>query len=91
MRLAFRPEIEYHIYCALPHAVPRYRKPLAVPALYLVGSRTNVANAADLAFLRHKVGMRVREIDGGHLYPLESPLLTAEAIRRAIDALLPAA
>ncbi len=90
VRLAFRPDIEYRIYCALPHAVPRYRKPLSVPSIYLVGSRTNVANASDLAFLRHKVGMLVREVDGGHLYPLETPLQTAEAIRQAINDVLAA-
>ena len=82
VRLAFRPEIEYRVYCTLPHVWSRLARPLAMPAVYVVGQQTDVIKPADLRFIRRRLGMQVEPAPGSHLFPLEYPLATADLVAR---------
>ncbi len=80
-RLLFQPDIEYQIYCGLPHDFPRHNGRLQVPAGFIGGRRSNVIYRSDLRHMRQNLGMVLQSFDGSHLFPLEKPQATADAIR----------
>jgi pimeloyl-ACP methyl ester carboxylesterase len=88
VRLKFDPEVEYKIYCGLPHIFPRYRGQLTVPTGFIGGVRSRYVRPADIAHMRRYFGIRLAKFDGGHLFPMEQPAATAHAIRAMIIALL---
>ena len=57
-------------------------RPLAMPAVYVVGQQTDVIKPADLRFIRRRLGMQVEPAPGSHLFPLEYPLATADLVAR---------
>jgi pimeloyl-ACP methyl ester carboxylesterase len=86
LRLAFDPEIEYAIYRGIPHDMVFYSNRLRVPAGYLGGRQSIEASQIGLAHTRRH--LRVKRIDGGHLFPLERPEAAALALRELIAELL---
>lgn len=88
--LAFEREIEYRIYHTLPTtALSGLAPSLRVPVGFLAGTRSRELRNAGAAPTRRLVGERWRWIEGGHLFPMERPLDTAQAIVAMIEAMTP--
>jgi pimeloyl-ACP methyl ester carboxylesterase len=86
-KLKFSPDIECRIFRSLPHHYGRYKGRLKVPTAYIAGTESDVINASDLAYLANHFHMQIMRQKGGHLYPFEAPLATAETIFTALDRL----
>lgn len=86
VRLRFSREVETHIYNTLPHTMGAVlkRHPPKCPISYIGGTRSTEGRQAGMAFTRLLVGDRVQWIEGSHLFPMEHPLQTAEAVLTAI-------
>jgi pimeloyl-ACP methyl ester carboxylesterase len=89
VRLAFRREIETRIYGTLPHDMTATlrRHPPQCPVAYIGGTQSREGRQAGFSATRKLVGERVRWIEGSHLFPMEKPIETAQAVL----ALLPVA
>jgi pimeloyl-ACP methyl ester carboxylesterase len=80
--LAFRREIETHIYDTLPHhlgAVLR-RHPPRCPVAFLAGTQSVEVRQGGLASSRALARERFAWIEGTHLFPMERPDETAAAV-----------
>jgi len=89
LRLRFTREIETAVYRTLPHHIGAIlARGFTVPAGYLAGRTSEENRQAGLAPTRALVGEHLRMMPGGHLFPMESPALTASAIREMIAELL---
>jgi len=89
VRLRFRREVEAAIYATLPHDLGALlRKPFPVPVGFIAGTRSNELRQAGLAATRSLVGDNLMTIEGTHLYPMESPALTARLTHAMIERLL---
>jgi len=88
VRLAFRREVETRIYDTLPHHLgPLLRRhPPGCPVSYIGGTRSPEGRQAGLATTRALVKERLSWIEGSHLYPMEKPLDTAQAVLRVLQA-----
>ncbi len=82
--LLFKPSIEARIYRALPHNLPKFRSKLKVPAAYIGGTDSHEARMARLSFMRKHLSFEFHFLQGSHLFPLERPGETAEAIKAAV-------
>ncbi|MFC4158611.1 alpha/beta fold hydrolase [Chitinimonas lacunae] len=80
VRLKFEPEVEYRIYCGLPHFFPRLRGRLKVPTGFIGGRSSEYVRRSDIVHMRRDFGIELMRIDGGHLFPFERPQATAEAV-----------
>lgn len=78
IRLTFDPEIEYRIYCTVPHHVGRHIRDLAVPGALIVGDRSDVLRR--IGTRASQGHLRIVRVHGGHLFPFEHPENTAAAI-----------
>ena len=89
VQLRFSREVETEIYNALPHHLGGLTgKPFPVP-IGFIGARDSVElRQAGLKATRRLVGEHFVEIDGGHLFPLESPSSAAQLTRALIARLL---
>jgi pimeloyl-ACP methyl ester carboxylesterase len=76
--LRFDPRIEYEIYRTLPHDMAARAAHLRVPGGFLGGTRSAMLTPARIAATRRR--LEVAMIDGGHLFPFQSPERTAQAI-----------
>lgn len=89
VQLRFTREVEAAIYSTLPHDMDRIlRKPFPVPVGFIAGSDSVELRQAGLAATRRLVGDKLVTIPGTHLYPMESPQLTAQLTREMIERLL---
>jgi pimeloyl-ACP methyl ester carboxylesterase len=89
VRLRFTREGETAVYQSLPHHIGKLvARGLPVPAGYLAGQASEENRLAGLDATRALVGPNLRMMPGGHLFPMEAPALTAQAIRAMIDELL---
>lgn len=88
VQLRFRREIEYQIYCGLPHIFPRYRGRLSVPTGFIGGSQSAYVRKSDLRQMQKHFGIRLAQVEGGHMFPLEKPEAAAAAIMEMVEALL---
>ena len=92
LRLRFTREAETAVYRTLPHHIGSIlARGFTVPAGYLAGRTSEENRQAGLGPTRALVGTHLRMMPGGHLFPMESPALTARTIRDMIDELLGAA
>jgi len=84
--LAFRREVETHIYNTLPHHIgPLLRKhPPHCPVAFIGGTRSAENRQAGLAAVRALAHGRIEWIEGSHLFPMERPAETAAAVLRAL-------
>jgi pimeloyl-ACP methyl ester carboxylesterase len=89
VQLRFDREIEAAIYSSLPHDMgPVLRRPFPVPVGFIAGTRSEELRQAGMAATRKLVGNKLVMIEGTHLYPMESPQLTAHLTREMIGRLL---
>jgi pimeloyl-ACP methyl ester carboxylesterase len=86
--LAFRRDVETHIYNTLPHHMGRVlrRHPPRCPVSFIAGTRSAENRRAGLAATRALTHGRIEWIEGTHLFPMERPLETAQAVLRALAA-----
>ncbi len=91
VQLRFDREVEAAIYSSLPHDMGRVlRRPYPLPIGFIAGTRSEELRQAGMAGTRRLVGENLLMIEGTHLYPMESPQLTAQLTREMIARLLPA-
>jgi pimeloyl-ACP methyl ester carboxylesterase len=89
VQLRFSREIETGIYRTLPHDMGALlRKPFPVPVGFIGGTHSEELRQAGSAATHRLVGPNLATIEGGHLYPMEQPLVTARETQRMIGRLL---
>jgi pimeloyl-ACP methyl ester carboxylesterase len=84
VKLYFDPETEAQIYRTLPDYFHRLTGKLTIPAAYIGGTHSREARLAGLRFMRRHFPFRFYFLEGTHLFPLEKPDETAQAIRHAL-------
>lgn len=95
VQLRFDRDVEASIYASLPHDMgkvlrgPVLKKPYPLPIGFVAGTRSQELRQAGMDATRKLVGENLVMIEGTHLYPMESPQLTAELTRGMIWRLLP--
>lgn len=87
--LRFRRDIETAVYRTLPHHLGQLARPdFPVPVGFIGGTDSVECRKAGLAATRRLVGRHFRQVPGSHLFPMESPVLAAEAVHAMIASLL---
>ena len=87
--LRFHRETETAVYRTIPHHVGSLiRKKFPVPIGYIGGSESVESRLAGLDRTRRLAGQHFKLINGGHLFPMESPALAADAVHEMIQELL---
>lgn len=90
--LSFEREIEYRIYRSLPTtSLSGLTAQLRTPVGFLAGTRSRELRNAGSAATRRLVGERWSWVEGSHLFPMERPLETAQAIEAMLERMAPAA
>ncbi|WP_305857132.1 alpha/beta fold hydrolase [Balneatrix alpica] len=84
IELSFDPAIELAVYRTLPHHLSRYCRQLKVPVTVICGLQSDTVRPYQRRAMAKRSGVKVEVVDGGHLFPLEQPVLTAEYILQAI-------
>ncbi|MEY5099805.1 MAG: hypothetical protein RJA36_2524 [Pseudomonadota bacterium] len=93
--LRFEREVETRIYNTLPHNLEQLlrRHPLRCPLAFIGGTDSEEMRQAGLAMTRRLVDSaqahRLQMLAGSHLFPMERPRETADAIARALRSFLP--
>ena len=89
--LAFEREIETRIYDSLPHHLGRVlqRHPLQCPVGFIAGTRSVEIRQGGLETVRRLAGERLLWLEGSHLYPMEHPQKTAQAVLQLLDGMRP--
>jgi pimeloyl-ACP methyl ester carboxylesterase len=92
VQLAFRREVETALYNTLPHHFDRVlkRHPPACPVVFLGGTQSAEVRQVGLPFTRALTRGRLRWLEGSHLFPMERPEETADAVLEEIAATIPA-
>jgi pimeloyl-ACP methyl ester carboxylesterase len=89
VQLRFSREVETEIYRSLPHHLGAVlRAPFPVPVGFIGGTDSVELRQAGLGATRKLVGSHFRRIEGGHLFPMESPERAATLTRELIAELL---
>jgi pimeloyl-ACP methyl ester carboxylesterase len=78
--LAIDLETELALFRTAPDDLWRYRKPLAMPGLYLTAEESEFASQPFAARLSRTAGMEYKVLKGGHLFPQEHPAETSQII-----------
>jgi pimeloyl-ACP methyl ester carboxylesterase len=87
--LRFSREIETAVYRSLPDRLGALlRQPYPVPVGFVGGRDSVECRRAGLAATRRLTGRHFRQIEGGHLFPMESPAEAADAVHEMIGSLL---
>lgn len=89
VRLRFRREVETRLYDTLPHHLDRLmqRHPTRCPVAFIGGTRSAEVRQAGMEATRRLTHARIEWVEGTHLFPMERPEATAEAVLRAITAM----
>jgi pimeloyl-ACP methyl ester carboxylesterase len=89
--LRYTREKETAVYRSLPHHIGKLtRRGFPVPVGFIGGVDSVECRQAGLAATRQLVGRHFAQVPGGHLFPMESPAVAANAVHRMIRSLLPA-
>ncbi|WP_296945712.1 alpha/beta fold hydrolase [uncultured Massilia sp.] len=89
VQLRFDRDVEAAIYSTLPHDMDAIlRRPFPVPVGFVAGTDSQELRQAGLEATRRLVGKNLVTIPGTHLYPMESPQLTARLTHEMILRLL---
>ena len=89
MQLRFTREVETMIYASLPHHLPKLvRGRFPAPIGFIGGTDSWETSQSGLGHTQALVGQHYRIVPGGHLFPMESPALAAQATREMIAGLL---
>jgi pimeloyl-ACP methyl ester carboxylesterase len=86
VRLAFRRDIETRLYNTLPHHLGPLlqRHPPRCPVGFVGGTRSNEVRQVGMAATRAVTRGRIEWIAGTHLFPMEQPRATADAVLRLL-------
>lgn len=84
IRLRFDPKIEQAIYRTIPDDLV-LKKPLHVPAAAIGGCGSTVLKMSQAVRMERKLNMKTVWLPGSHLFPLEYPLQTAQAVLALFD------
>jgi pimeloyl-ACP methyl ester carboxylesterase len=86
VRLAFRREVETRFYNTLPHHFDRlmHRHAPCCPVHFVGGTQSAEMRQAGMEATRRLVKERLQLIEGTHLFPMERPVETVQAVLRAI-------
>ena len=87
--LRFTREAETAVYRTLPHHLGRIVRRFPVPVGFIGGTNSAECRQAGLAATHRLVGRHFKLVQGGHLFPMESPGVAADAVHRMLDGLLP--
>lgn len=82
--LKYNPEIEANIYQTMPHNYHEYHRRLKVPCVALIGEDSDIFHWFDLKCMEKKFNIRCKRVKGGHLFPFEHPLDTANMIKETV-------
>ena len=84
--LSFDRDVETAIYNCLPHRLEAMlkRHPVKCPVSFIGGTHSAEIRQVGMDLTRHITHGRVMMLDGGHLFPMERPLVTAAAIETAL-------
>ncbi|TFW32785.1 alpha/beta fold hydrolase [Massilia horti] len=89
VQLRFSRDVETAIYNTLPHHMGSIiREPYPRPVGFIGGTTSEELRQAGIKATRKLVGENLVMIEGGHLYPMQSPAETADATRAMIRKLL---
>ena len=82
MVLTFTREVETRIYNTLPHHLGRVlqRRPLHCPVGFIAGTRSTEIRQGGVEGARKLAGENLVWLEGSHLYPMEKPQETAQAV-----------
>jgi pimeloyl-ACP methyl ester carboxylesterase len=87
--LRFTREIETEVYRSLPHHIGgMVRRGFPVPVGFVGGLDSVECRQAGLGPTRRLVGKHFAQVPGGHLFPMESPAVAANAVHGMIQSLL---
>ncbi len=87
--LRFTREAETAVYRTLPHDIgTMVRRAFRVPVGFIGGEDSVECRQAGLRATRRLVGRHFVQVPGGHLFPMESPAVTANAVHAMIKSLL---
>jgi pimeloyl-ACP methyl ester carboxylesterase len=89
--LAFDRAVETRIYNTLPHHLTGVlrRHPLGCPVGFIAGTQSAEIRQGGLALARQLAGDRLKWIEGTHLYPMERPAETAQAVLDLLGTMTP--
>ncbi|MBF7144902.1 MULTISPECIES: alpha/beta fold hydrolase [Pseudomonas] len=79
-RLAFEPDIELRIYRSVPHVSPSPPHLLTLPLALLCGKASTVVRRHHARYVSRLARGEFHSVPGGHLFPMEHPLETAEQV-----------
>ncbi|MBP6251528.1 MAG: alpha/beta hydrolase [Rubrivivax sp.] len=82
VQLAFRREVETALYNTLPHHFDRllHRHPPQGPVAFIGGTQSAEVRQVGLTLTRTVTRGQLHWIDGTHLFPMEQPRATADAV-----------
>lgn len=88
VQLRFSREIETRIYDTLPHHLGTlvHRHPPRCPVSFIAGTQSAEMRAGGVGTAKALARERFRWIEGTHLYPMEKPDETAQAVLEALKA-----
>lgn len=87
--LRFTREIETAVYRSLPHHIgAMVRRSFPVPVGFIGGKDSVECRQAGLQATKRLVGGHFRQVPGGHLFPMESPVVAAAALHEMIQSLV---
>lgn len=84
--LSFDRVVETAIYNTLPHNMGHFLKahPVPCPVAFIGGTRSVEIRQVGMELTQRITKGRVMMLDGGHLFPMEKPLVAAAAIETAL-------
>ncbi|KZZ01627.1 MAG: alpha/beta hydrolase [Oceanospirillaceae bacterium] len=88
LKLTYDPQLEANIWRTIPHNIhSRVKGKLKVPAAVIGGKSSEYFKPVNGAYMK-AVGMKLKWIEGSHMFPLENPEPTADLIHHTIRELL---
>ncbi len=91
--LAFERAVETRIYNTLPHHLGAllHKHPLHCPVGFIAGTRSTEIRQGGLGMAHTLAGERFTWLEGTHLYPMEKPIETADAVLALLASMAPPA
>lgn len=86
-KLVFAPQTEAAVFRHLPDHLASVLRKIKVPLTIIAGMDSDLLTPPRRRTLE-RLGVRVRCVDGGHMFPFEHPEATRQAIRTAVDDML---
>ena len=83
VELVFDRNVEAAIFRTVPHTIKPHKN-FKVPAAVVIGSGSDIMGKANARLMHKSLGMKVRWINGGHLFPFEKPEETAHLIQELL-------